>query len=1268
MRDVLISRKTLSAVWFIASREVLRRTCRRPIPLLVAAILLALSAAGAFAQTVTLSPSALKFGDEVVGATSAVKKVSLTNTGASALSIASIAASADFAQTNTCGSSVAAGARCMISVTFTPAAAQAYTGAVTITDNTSGSPQAIALSGSGISSVTLSATQLTFTSRTIGTTSNPLSVTLTNNLTTALGVTGISVTGDFAQTNTCGSSVAAGQQCSISTTFTPTASGVRSGALTITDSANNSPQAVTLSGTGSTAGLLSIAVTPANPSVSTGATQQFHATGTFAGGTTYDLTESVTWGSSATRVATVSNLSGSQGLATALATGTTTIKAINGKISGSTTLTVGASLQSITLAPLNATVSLGTGQQFTATGNYSNGTTQNLTNSVTWTSSTPNIATITSTGLATSIATGTTTISAASGSVSASATLTVNPAALLSIAVTPANATAALGTTQQYDAVGTYSDGSTLDLTTTTAWSSTATVIATISNSLGTQGLASTGAIGATNIVAALGTISGSTPLTVTPAALTTIVLSPAQASIPVGTTQQFTATGIFTDGTTQNLTSTAIWSSSATTISTISNGPGTQGLATTIATGTSTITAISGGETASSLLTVTAALVSITVTPASPMLAPGTTQQFTALGTFSDGTTQDVTSSSAWSSSDLIAATISSTGLATTVASGTSTITATDGAVSGSTPLIVTQALLVSIAVTPSTASIAAGSTQQFTATGTFSDSSMQDITASAYWSSSNGAVATVSDTPGSQGLSSGVSSGSVTITAASGSISGAAALVVTGATLTSISLAPQNPSIALGATQQFTATGTYSDGTSNDVTLLATWTSSSSAVAIVSNATGSIGLATSVGIGQSTITATLGTISSSTTLTVASPSLVSIAITPANLSLTTLAAQQMTATGTYSDGSTQNLTASALWSSSASNFATVTAAGLATGVSAGTSTITAAEGSISASIALTVTSVTLPLGTVSSNGSATCPTGGAPGEVCTSVTVSCPGIPSIKATIGVATPTGTPKGTVILHAGGSGTQFLDFGFPESYSAAGFNSVQIAWGSDWAAAAGVGVKTAACRPATLFQYIFTTVHQSSRSAGFCGQGSSGGGATLGYALADYGLNDYFDYVVIAAGPGLARMDYGCDGSLYTGPPLNVCSSLTNAPYIYATRSAQQFNTWENTTSCESPNPLASDIARWNADSIVTEGANFSYPQTAMSWFTCTTPPVNESTGQGEFLIEQVVPKNTSPDVNCYSGICQGEIVWNDPNAVSQTVSEMQTNCVPNHQ
>ncbi len=447
-------------------------------------------------------------------------------------------------------------------------------------------------------------------------------------------------------------------------------------------------------------------------------------------------------------------------------------------------------------------------------------------------------------------------------------------------------------------------------------------------------------------------------------------------------------------------------------------------------------------------------------------------------------------------------------------------------------------------------------------------------------------------------------------------------------------------------------------------DVTSQTAWTSSVPGVATINTT----GLATGLALGTSTITGTSLGVSSSSSLTVTSAALVSVAVTPANPSLTTLASQQMTATGTYGDGSTRDLTASAAWSSSAVSIATISNTGLVTTVAAGTSTIAATVGSINGTASLTVSALTLPTGTASLVGSVTCPVGATTGEVCTTVTVSCPGLPDIRATVGVAQPTGTPKGTIILHAGGSGNQFLNDGFPAPYVSDGFNLVQIAWASDWASAGGIGVKSAACRPSTLFQYVFTTVHLSSRSAGFCGQGSSGGGAALAYSLADFGLGDYFDYVVIAAGPGLSRMDYGCDGALYHGPLLNLCPLVTNAPYIYTTRAAQQFNTWEKTTTCESPNPSQSDISRWTADSIVTEGANFSYPKTSMSWFTCATPPVNESSGQGKFLIDQVVPKNYPPDVNCYSGVCRGEVVWTDPNAFNDTISEMLANCVPNHQ
>jgi hypothetical protein len=173
-------------------------------------------------------------------------------------------------------------------------------------------------------------------------------------------------------------------------------------------------------------------------------------------------------------------------------------------------------------------------------------------------------------------------------------------------------------------------------------------------------------------------------------------------------------------------------------------------------------------------------------------------------------------------------------------------------------------------------------------------------------------------------------------------------------GPTLVSIAVTPANPSISVGGYQQFTATGTYSDGSHQDLTSTATWTSSSPGVAAIN----STGLATGVGAGNTTITATSGTIHGSTGLTVTgSPVLVSIAVTPVNPSITVGGQQQFTATGTYSDGSHQDLTTSATWTSSSSGVATINTAGLATGVGAGSTTIQAAVGTINGSTSLTVT-----------------------------------------------------------------------------------------------------------------------------------------------------------------------------------------------------------------------------------------------------------------------------------------------------------------------
>ncbi len=374
-----------------------------------------------------------------------------------------------------------------------------------------------------------------------------------------------------------------------------------------------------------------------------------------------------------------------------------------------------AQLASISVTPTNPSIAMGTGQQFTATGIYSDNTTKDLTASVTWTSSDTTVATFDSTGVlgylysavigaqtinkaghVTGKALGKTTITASSGSTSGSTTITVTPATLVSIAVTPTNPSIADGTTTQFTATGTFSDNTTQDLTTQVTWSSSSTNIATVSNSTGSNGLATAAATGSATITATSGGTTGSTTVTVTPATLVSIAVTPANPSIALGTTKQFTATGSYSDGTTQNLTTQVTWSSSATAVATISNAAGSNGLVTSVAPGSTTISATSGSISGSATLTVTpATLVSLAVTPANPSISQGATKQFTATGTYSDGTTQNLTTAVTWSSSATAVATISnaagSNGLATAVAAGSTTITATSGSVSGTTGLTVT-------------------------------------------------------------------------------------------------------------------------------------------------------------------------------------------------------------------------------------------------------------------------------------------------------------------------------------------------------------------------------------------------------------------------------------------------------------------------------------------------------------------------------------------------------------------------------------------------
>jgi hypothetical protein len=304
--------------------------------------------------------------------------------------------------------------------------------------------------------------------------------------------------------------------------------------------------------------------------------------------------------------------------------------------------------------------------------------------------------------------------------------------------------------------------------------------------------------------------------------------------------------------------------------------------------------------------------------------------------------------------------------------------------------------------------------------------------------------------------------------------------------------------------------------------------------------------------------------------------------------------------------------------------------------------------------------------LGTVTNVHTVAC--NGAPtGSTCRQVTVTgCPGIAteSIDAVVAVRPAMGTLRGTVVHFKGGGGEGFQ--GSDQNYEAAGFRNVYISWLTDWELTQSAGIKTAACRPATILQWVFTepTLHNSSRTLGFCGEGFSGGSGQLGYALAHYGMGGVLDYVNELSGPPFSRIDIGCNGD---APPTSTVCGVADT-----TRLPSSLNAWENIQSplmCGSHNVPATELARWKSDSIAVGGV-YNYPQTQVQFFGCTFQATAVTVmGNAYFnLISQT--EGGDPNLaqyHCYfqSDGCQGEGLGT---GMSDAKQALIANCVPRHQ
>jgi len=483
---------------------------------------------------------------------------------------------------------------------------------------------------------------------------------------------------------------------------------------------------------------------PSAVTLPVGARHTLQATATKADGSSEVIRFLATWSSSDTGVARVTNT----GVVIAKAAGIATITGSYGGLNATSLITVtNPVLNSIILTPVSLSLKVGESKGLGATGFYSDSSSTDVRVPASWSSSNPDVFTVTNWGKVTAVAAGTATISASWQGVNVSAGVTVSPATLSSIVLSADNATPAVGQRIQLQATGLYSDGGLANVKNISVWSSSNGAIATVDG----KGLVTALSAGVVDVYATTGATIGTLSLTVSAATLSSLEVSPNTREISVGDVEKFNATGLMSDGSKFKYgTQDVVWSSSDPLIASVDD----KGFTTGLSVGSVDIYAsLSLGEQAWGSLTVNAeTLTGLQLDTYTNSLPAGQKFAFRVTGNYSDGSSKRLKPKQViWSSSDVGVLSISKSGFATGQGAGTATLTATVGALSASSTLTVSGATLGSLAMKPLRTTYRVGTVKRFVVDGTFSDASVLRLYPGAImWRSSAPAVVNINPKTG--------------------------------------------------------------------------------------------------------------------------------------------------------------------------------------------------------------------------------------------------------------------------------------------------------------------------------------------------------------------------------------------------------------------------------------------------------------------------------------------------------------------------------------
>ncbi|MCL1064566.1 Ig-like domain-containing protein [Shewanella benthica] len=693
------------------------------------------------------------------------------------------------------------------------------------------------------------------------------------------------------------------------------------------------------------ANIISLQVTPKNLSEPNGTQGQYHATAYYTDGHSQDVTQEATWLSDDPNIVRIITFGPRAGFADANAIGETSIGASYGglfskagvsspisaageSVKDSTKASVtDAVLKQLVISPITATVAAGNSQQYVLSGIFSDGSSKELTEFAHWQAFDPLIAHVEK-GNAISIVSGTTKILALYRGMQVEAELIVTDAVIESLQVTPVQNQLPKGQKQQLTATAYYSDGHTSLVTQLATWTSDDSSIVEVV-SLGTDaGSAHALSVGDAKITASFDAMQSSSAFVVTDAILDSVSLSPVTASVTAGNTQQYQFIGIFSDGSNQDLTKVSSWQSSEGSVASIDRF----GLAQTYIKGSTQIKASYIGFSATAALDVTdASLTGLQVTPANESVPLGTSGQYVAMAFYSDGHSSDVTQLASWSAVDgsivNIIAAGSTGGFAEAIGVGSTQVQARFEALADSVDVSVTDAILEKLVVSPVTATVAAGLTQTYEATGIFSDGTSKDLTKVSYWQSSEASIATLDR----KGVASSYSPGEVTVTARYIGFTATAKLTVTDAELSFIQVTPANVKVPAGTEGQFEAWAFYTDNHSEEITKVASWTSSSEDIVHIGTGSVNGGFASALIVGTTQVEAQFNGMSATAEVEVTAAEALELTISPENKTVPLGLSQAYQSFARFSDGTSKEVTLESSWQSSNLDAATIDSDGLA-------------------------------------------------------------------------------------------------------------------------------------------------------------------------------------------------------------------------------------------------------------------------------------------------------------------------------------------------